>query len=269
MTMQLVKYPRTNHIQGSRFQPGDEDLDCVPFSAIEGRHIVVEEKMDGANSAISFSDDGKLLLQSRGHYLTGGPRETHFSLLKQWASSHQRALSKVFASRYIAYGEWLYAKHTIFYDRLPHYWLEFDLFDRENNEFLSTGRRHQLLQGLPVKSVSVLFEGTIKNHAQLEKLVEHSRFITQGSHLERLREVCTIQNLDAERALSETDGSSIMEGLYIKVEEDGVVKERYKYIRASFLQSVASAQGHWLDRPVLPNQLMPNVDLFGDVGSDS
>lgn len=252
-------------MQGSRFQPGDEELDCVPFSAIEGRHIVVEEKMDGANSAISFSTDGKLFLQSRGHYLTGGPREAHFSLLKQWASSHQRALCKVLGSRYIAYGEWLYAKHTIFYDRLPHYWLEFDLYDRENDEFLSTTRRRELLQGFPVKSVSVLFEGTIKSHARLEKLVEHSRFITQGSHLERLAELCNLQNLDAQRTLSETDPSPLMEGLYIKVEEDGVVKERYKYIRASFLQSVASAQGHWLDRPVLPNQLMANVDLFADV----
>ncbi len=269
MTMQLVKYPRTHHMQGSRFQPGDEELDCVPFTAIAGRHIVVEEKMDGANSAISFSDDGKLLLQSRGHYLTGGPRETHFALLKQWANTHHSVLWKLLGARYIAYGEWLYAKHTIFYDRLPHYWLEFDLYDRQKNEFLSTTRRHKLLEDFPVKSVSVLFEGSMNNLAQLEKLVDASLFITQGAHLERFTDVCKIQNLNSERALKETDPTSLMEGLYIKVEEDGVVKERYKYIRASFLQSVASAQGHWLDRPVLPNQLLPDVDLFRGVDNDS
>jgi hypothetical protein len=27
---QIYKYPRTHHIQGSRSQPGDEDLDSIP-----------------------------------------------------------------------------------------------------------------------------------------------------------------------------------------------------------------------------------------------
>ena len=54
----IIKYPRTPHIEGSRLQPGDEDLSQVPFSQIAGRHIVIEEKIDGANSADAiFSGD--------------------------------------------------------------------------------------------------------------------------------------------------------------------------------------------------------------------
>jgi hypothetical protein len=74
---QIRKYPRTQHIINSRLQPGDEDFNAVGFEAIESRHVVVEEKLDGANSAISFDAGGNLLLQSRGHYLTGGPAERH------------------------------------------------------------------------------------------------------------------------------------------------------------------------------------------------
>ena len=37
--MPLHKYPRTRHLEGSRLQPGDEDLDSVPFAAIAGRHL--------------------------------------------------------------------------------------------------------------------------------------------------------------------------------------------------------------------------------------
>ena len=70
--LNIVKYPRTYHIEGSRFQPGDEDLDSVPFSALSDRPTVIEEKVDGANTGISFAPDGQMLLQSRGHYLTGG-----------------------------------------------------------------------------------------------------------------------------------------------------------------------------------------------------
>ena len=53
--MQAIrKYPRTRHLVGSRLQPGDEDLDAVPMSELEGKHVVVEEKMDGANCGVSF-----------------------------------------------------------------------------------------------------------------------------------------------------------------------------------------------------------------------
>lgn len=60
----IIKYPRTPHIQGSRLQPGDEDLRQRRFSEIEGRHIVLEEKIDGANSAISFSEDGNFVCKA-------------------------------------------------------------------------------------------------------------------------------------------------------------------------------------------------------------
>ncbi|MDP4183433.1 MAG: RNA ligase family protein, partial [Bacillota bacterium] len=92
MLNDIIKYPRTNHIEGSRFQTGDENLDSIPFKNIANRFLVIEEKIDGANSGISFSDDGEMLLQSRGHYLTGGGREKHFKLFKTWANAHSSEL---------------------------------------------------------------------------------------------------------------------------------------------------------------------------------
>lgn len=67
----IYKYPRTQHIEGSGIQRGDEDLALVPLQEFAGRYLVVEEKMDGANTAISFDSQGQLLLQSRGHFLNG------------------------------------------------------------------------------------------------------------------------------------------------------------------------------------------------------
>jgi len=49
----IRKYPRTRHVTGSRLQPGDEDLSQVPFSALAGRHLVVEEKIDRIQSFLS------------------------------------------------------------------------------------------------------------------------------------------------------------------------------------------------------------------------
>ena len=258
---QIRKYPRTAHLEGSRLQAGDEDLANVPFQAIANRNIVVEEKMDGANSAISFSNDGALLLQSRGHYLTGGPREKHFALFKTWAQCHQVRLRQTLGSRYIMYGEWCYARHTIFYDRLPHYFMEFDVLDHEDDRFLSTPERAELLSGLPVSAVPVLFVGSATKLGELTDLVTTSQYRspTWKDHLIRLAEQ---RNLNIERVLHETDPTDQMEGLYIKVEEHGAVVERYKWVRAGFLQAVVSSGSHWLDRPIIPNQLHPDVDIY-------
>jgi len=263
--LKIVKYPRTYHIEGSRFQPGDEDLDSVPFSALLDRPTVIEEKVDGANTGISFAPDGQMLLQSRGHYLTGGLREKHFNLFKQWAFSLSGALGEVLGNRYILYGEWLYAKHTVFYDFLPHYFMEYDVLDLETSQFLSTESRQKLLTGLPLVSVPVLFSGVLKSPKHMMQFMEKSNFIQPG-HLDRLRLYSRELGLDEERCLKETDKSDRMEGLYLKVEEDGIVKARYKYVRASFLTAIKNAEGHWLNRPILPNILRPGADLFNFTG---
>jgi hypothetical protein len=260
----LRKYPRTHHLEGSRLQPGDEDLNGTPFTALVGRYLVVEEKLDGANAAISFDASGKLLLQSRGHYLSGGPREKHYNLFKQWANVHARSLHTSLGNRYVLYGEWLYAKHTIFYDLLPHYFLEFDVLDRETDTFLSTARRHELLAGTPVVAVPILYRGPATTLDGLLALIRSSLYKSANWRVQ-LTEAGAAHGLGAERVWNETDRFDLMEGLYIKVEEDGAVVERYKYVRASFLTAVLDSGTHWLQRPIVPNQLRPGVDLFGSV----
>lgn len=255
----MFKYPRTHHIQGSRFQPGDEDLKSVPLSQIQGRNLVIEEKMDGANSGISFSKSGELHLQSRGHFLMGGVREKHFNLFKQWASSLRDALYGVLRDQYVMYGEWLYAKHTVFYNNLPHFFMEFDMLDKTSGRFLDTPTRKKKLMGLPITSVSVLDEGS--SVSDLQKRLGPSGFILPNA-LEVLKKECAQRDLDFDRVRRETDPTSLMEGLYIKVEEEGEVKERYKFIRSSFLTAVQNSGGHWLNRPIIPNQLAPDAELF-------
>ena len=257
----IYKYPRTPHLEGSRLQPGDEDLASIPFREIAGRYIVVEEKLDGANSGISFDSGGRLFLQSRGHFLDGGGRERQFGLLKTWANIHQQALWDLLADRYVLYGEWLFAKHTIFYDALPHYFFEFDVLDTHTDEFLSTERRLELFDGSPLVSVPVLWSGKGISLDHLQSLVAHSLY-KSSDWRERLRATCEEQKQKHELVTQQTDSSDLAEGLYIKVEENGRVVERYKFVRASFLQAVADSGGHWMDRPILPNQLRAGCELF-------
>ncbi len=252
----MLKYPRTRHLQGSRLGPGDEDLEAAPFAAIAGRPLVVEEKMDGANAAISFDEAGQLWLQSRGHFLTGGAREKHFAALKPWAHANADALRERLGARYVMYGEWLFAKHTVFYDALPHHFLEFDVLDREDGTFLSTDRRRALLDGSPVTSVPVLARGAFRRQDALVALVGPSTF-KSAAWRTRLAETARARELDIDRVMRETDPSDEMEGLYLKVEEEGRVVERFKWVRKSFLTSVVDSGTHWLARPIVPNGLAP------------
>lgn len=227
----IVKYPRTPHVAGSCVQPGDHDLDIVPAGRLAALSLIVEEKLDGSNCGISFDASDGLVLQSRGHVLTGGPRERQFDLLKRWANHHSAVLHRILGRRYIVYGEWLFARHTIAYDRLPHYFLEFDILDREAGEFLSTARRRALLEGGPVVSVPVLATGVS----------------------------VSFERLTGPSTCSSTEW---MEGLYLKHEAEGRVIGRYKYVRAQFRQTVDESGEHWMERPLVPNRLLPGVDLF-------
>jgi hypothetical protein len=260
----LVKYPRTAHLAGSRLQPGDHDLAAVAFGEIAGRFVVAEEKLDGANSAISFTSAGELRLQSRGHYLNGGPRERQFGPLKAWAATVAGTLWPRLGDRYVMYGEWLYAKHTVFYDALPHYFCEFDVLDRQTGQFLSTRRRGELLAGTPVCPVPVLRTGAFIDLADLVALVGPSTCRT-ARWRDALVEAAAASGAEPDRVVAETDRSDDMEGLYLKVEEDDRVVGRYKWVRSGFLTTVLDSGSHWLDRTIVPNQLADSAVMYGAV----
>ena len=229
---QIYKYPRTRHLEGSREQAGDEDLKCVKFTEIQGKYLVLEEKVDGANCGVSFGRGGKMYLQSRGHFLNGGYGERQFDLFKLWAGCFEDRLYRLLGDRYVMYGEWLYAKHTVFYDRLPHYFMEFDIFDKQEKRFFSTRKRREFLSKAPfVQSVRVLAQ-------------------------------CRKSKVDFEATVRQTDLTGVMEGIYIKVEDGDYVTDRLKYVRGSFLNTILDSESHWVNRPIVANVLADGVDLF-------
>jgi hypothetical protein len=260
----LRKYPRTHHLEGSRPQPGDEDMNSVAFTTLRGRHLVVEEKLDGANTAISFTADGELRLQSRGHYLTGGPRERQFGPFKAWATTIRHALHDRIGDRYVIYGEWLYAKHTVFYDALPHYFCEFDILDQYTDTFLATPERADLLDGLPIRSVPVLHAGTVTALTDITRFVGPSTCRTTGWK-DALVAAAQGSGVDPDQALAGTDLDDHMEGLYLKVEANGVVVDRYKWVRPTFLTAILDSGTHWMDRPIVPNQLANPAVMYETV----
>ncbi len=259
---QIYKYPRTRHLEGSREQLGDEDLKCVSYEEIKGKYLVLEEKVDGANCGVSFGRDGKMFLQSRGHFLNGGYGERQFDLFKLWAGCFEDRLRLLLGDRYVMYGEWLYAKHTVFYDRLPHYFMEFDIFDKKEERFFSTRRRREFLSEAPfIRSVRVLGEGACESLGAIGKWIGPSLFISEDP-MQSFRAQCQKGRVDSEMAARQTDLTGIMEGVYIKVEDGDYVTDRLKFVRGSFLNTILDSESHWVNRPIVANCLAEGVDLF-------
>src|SRR5690606_33350602 len=80
-----------------------------------------------------------------------------------------------------------------------------------------------------------------------------------------LRAAARACGADPGRVLAETDASDAMEGLYIKVEEDGRTVARYKWVRPDFLTAILDSGTHWLDRPLVANGLADPEVLYAGV----
>ena len=261
---ELIKYPRTSHLQGSGIDK-DDLKETVSFEDIFGKNLIIESKIDGANTGVSFSSDCELLLQCRGHYLTGKGDWPEFNNFKVWANTWKDQIFDIISDRYIMYGEWMYAFHTVYYDLLPHFFMEFDIYDKKEKVFLSTENRKKILDKCEVKieSVKVLKHGTFNKKEDIISLIGISSFISENS-IENLKKECDEKNLpqNEKDILLELNKSRLMEGLYIKWEEDGIVKGRYKYVRPEFVRAILAYDKHWTKRPTIPNKMRDNCSMF-------
>jgi hypothetical protein len=266
MHEEINKFPRTPHTEGSKLQPGDDGSDQASLSEIRKAHpgcrFYVYEKIDGANSATSFNDDLVMRLQSRGHYLTGGARESQFNLLKEWARSHEGRLMERLENRYTLYHEWMFARHTMFYDRLPHYAVVIDVLDRETGAFLGHEARRDLLSGLPLVEGPLLADDWPENRKALLSLVQGSSYRSENWR-ENLNLAATQAGIDPQKALEDCGRDpDLMEGLYIKIEKDDRIVARYKWVRPGFVQTLNEGGVHWSQRPMIRNMLSDGVDIF-------
>jgi hypothetical protein len=238
----FVKYPRTPHLFGSKGTHDDKHLgpaDSEKFLAAET--LIVEEKIDGTNVGIHFASSGEMMLQCRGHLITEG-MHPQYDLFKQWAVVKGSTLEEVLSTRFILFGEWVYARHSIHYRGLSHYFYEFDIYDKQAGSFLDLRQRLTLLEGTGIQTVPIIHSGPLKREA-LNGLIGASRFD------------CEFDNpISGQR-------DDLMEGLYLRTECDGVVSGRAKYVRPEFVEKIKQS-AHWQQQPMVPNELMDGVDIW-------
>lgn len=238
----FIKYPRTPHLFGSKGTDDDRHMNAKDSATfIADPSLVVEEKLDGTNVGIHFADTGRMVLQCRGHEITEG-MHPQYDLFKQWVAVKRDTLELMLENRFILFGEWLYAKHSVFYRALPHYFFEFDIYDKEAGCFLSLERRLAILDGTGVHTVPVVHTGSAK-HDELLDLIIESAFDSEFHNP-------LTNEIDAR-----------MEGLYLRIEANGQAVGRAKIVRPEFVERVKQSE-HWQHQQMIPNQLADGADIW-------
>lgn len=221
----FFRYPQTPHLAwlGAAEPRADKVLTQAGVRQLLAHPVTVEEKVDGANLGFSIGPDGHLRAQNRGQYLIE-PHAGQFRRLPRWLAVHEAGLRAALTADLIAFGEWCAARHSLPYDRLPDWWLLFDIYDRREQRFWSTRRRNAWAEQAGVRTVARVAHGR-QSLASLRALLINTRS-------------------------NYRDGD--LEGLVLRLEDEDWLQARAKLVRADFIQNIET---HWRSQPLEWNRL--------------
>jgi atypical dual specificity phosphatase len=144
----IIKFCRTRHLLNLGSATRDDLIMTVQEqSEFLNREISIEEKIDGANLGFSIKD-GKITAQNRSHYVNASSH-VQFKDIDKFIMKHSEELYEILEDgKYILYGEWLYAKHSIHYTNLPDCFIAFDLYNIKEKKFVSRNKLEEKLKNM-------------------------------------------------------------------------------------------------------------------------
>lgn len=236
--MGFFKFPTTPHVldltNGKALTESDRLLsEKEAKEFFDGKTmIIVEEKIDGANLGISLTENYEPLYQNRSHYVSSG-YASQWKALDAWWDEHGWAICQLLEPEVeVLFGEWLWARHSVSYTKLPAYFVAFDIYNKRQGRFVSVRERNRRLEGLEIPVVPQLAERKFANRQELEAFLNRTSAFGDGP----------------------------LEGVYLRiddqVEEGGGLwhKRRGKIVRSDFIQTIQDG-GHWIHKEVDRNSL--------------
>src|SRR3972149_1296966 len=117
------EYPRIPHLSKISNMAND---DIINDDVIFPLDVYVSEKVDGANSGISWNDGpilrNKNFVLNKGYSKIKTPAKIQFKSAWNWLHNHENDIKEVqnrWDGDITIYGEWLLACHSLHYNKLP------------------------------------------------------------------------------------------------------------------------------------------------------
>ena len=145
ITFPYQKYPRTPHLPWS---PGksEDDESILSTDIFSNKEVVVTAKMDGENTSLYSNYIHARSINGRDH-----PS-------RSWVKNLHGKIKSEIPEGWRICGENMYAKHSIFYNNLPSYFLVHSIWNKDNN-CLSWDETREWCQLLDLVMVQELFRG--------------------------------------------------------------------------------------------------------------
>ena len=187
------KYPRTPHLPWSpEISSDDRVIESVEM--LLNTPLVFTEKMDGSNVCLEHEN-----VFARSH--TDSPRHESFHALK----ALHAAIRHRIPSEWQVFGEWLWARHSIAYERLPAYLLIFGIRDHAKHNWLSWDEQELWVTANGLSLVPILWRGICHTEEELREQVQaHTNMPTCSQEQEGVvaRVSATITDEDFARSIA-------------------------------------------------------------------
>lgn len=201
------KYPRSYHLPWSLGATNDDKI-MKDISGFDGEEIVITEKMDGENTTLSRDYIHARSLDSADHtsrhWVKGLWGQIRYDIPEGWRIC----------------GENLYAKHSLFYDNLPSYFMVFNVWN-ENNVCLSFDDTIEWCKLIGIEHVPVLWRGVFDEKFVREFAVDHSK----------------------------------QEGYVIRVTKPFEYKDFEKFVGKNVREGHVQTNERWMFQKIIPNKL--------------
>lgn len=156
MNSNPIKYPSTPHLPFSQGLQRD-DTRITTLDYLNGREVVVTEKMDGENCSMYYDHIHARSLDSRHH-----PS-------RDWVKNFWSTIKHDIPQGYRICGENLYAQHSVSYVSLSSYFMGFSVWN--GTQCLSWNDTQEFFELLGIQSVPVLYRGVFDMDL-LERMAE-------------------------------------------------------------------------------------------------
>lgn len=209
--MKRYKYPRTYHFPFSPGRSADDKIFNDFESYFKDKQVVITEKMDGENTSI-YKD------MCHARSIDSAHKEYH-----SWLLNYIRNFQYMLDENEKICGEYLFAKHSIYYDSLPSYLMVFSIWNDEH--CLSWEDTVKRCKELNLITVPVLYEG-IYSKENIDKAIQE---------------------------VSNHNGEGIVMRLASDYNYNDFNKSIIKYVRANHVQT----DEHWSSKMIIKNAVCP------------
>lgn len=207
--MKRYKYPRTYHFSFSPGRSSDDKIFNDYEQYFKDKEVVITEKMDGENTTI-YND------MCHARSINSAHREYH-----SWLLNYARSFQYMLNDGERVCGEYLFAKHSIYYENLPSYFMVFSIWNGE--QCLSWEDTVKRCKELNLITVPVLYKGIYDKNKIDEAIKE----------------------------VANRNGEGIVMRLSSGYSYDNFNTSIIKYVRANHVQT----DEHWSNQKIIQNTL--------------